>query len=118
MLGVGERPEEVRQAMADCGDAGVDVVTLGQFLRPCERHLPVDEHGTPEAFDEWRAVGREMGLVYVASGPVVRSSYKAGEFFIKGLLQARATESIAPDVPAAVKAQRLAAVHGIAPDLV
>lgn len=118
MLGVGERPEEVRQTMLDCREAGVDVITLGQYLRPSKRHLPVAEYVTPEAFDEWTAVGKELGFVYVASGPLVRSSYKAGEFFIKGLLQARATESIAPDAPAAVKAQRLAAIHGIAPDLV
>jgi lipoic acid synthetase len=117
MLGVGERPEEVRQTMQDCRDAGVDVITLGQYLRPSKRHLPVAEYVTPEAFDEWSRVGRELGFVYVASGPLVRSSYKAGEFFIKGLLQARATEAISAEAPAAIKAQRLAAIHGIVPDM-
>jgi len=79
MLGLGEREEEVKEAMRDMRAAGVDILTLGQYLQPTEHHLPVTEYVTPEAFDAWRVFGeREVGFAYVASGPLVRSSYKAG----------------------------------------
>ncbi|KDO24055.1 lipoyl synthase [Saprolegnia parasitica CBS 223.65] len=80
MLGVGEKPAEVLQTLKDLRSSGVDVVTFGQYLRPSTRHMPVAEYISPETFEEWQKVGESMGFLYVASGPMVRSSYKAGEF--------------------------------------
>jgi len=88
MLGLGESREEVLQAMRDIRDAGVDVLTLGQYLRPTEHHLAVVKYVTPEAFDEYRVEGEAMGFRYVVSGPMVRSSYKAGEYFIENMIKA------------------------------
>ena len=64
--------------MRDVRNAGIDVITLGQYLRPSKNHLPVKRFVTPEEFEEWRKVGKEMGFRYVASGPMIRSSYRAG----------------------------------------
>jgi len=89
MLGVGERDEEVRQTMRDLLNAGVEILTLGQYLRPTSRHLKVQEYVNPEKFDQWREEGEAMGFRYVASGPLVRSSYRAGEFFIETMLKER-----------------------------
>eukprot|EP01027_Heterolobosea_sp_BB2_P012868 GEZU01018607.1.p2 GENE.GEZU01018607.1~~GEZU01018607.1.p2 ORF type:complete len:172 (+),score=46.74 GEZU01018607.1:208-723(+) len=89
MLGVGETPDEVRSTMRDLINAGVEIVTLGQYLRPTKRHMKVDRFVTPEEFDEWRSEGEQMGFKYVASGPLVRSSYRAGEFFIESMIRAR-----------------------------
>lgn len=89
MLGVGERKEDLYQTLKDLRNSGVDVVTFGQYLRPSTKHMPVKEYVTPEAFAEWQKVAEQMGFLYVASGPMVRSSYKAGEFFMKSLLQNR-----------------------------
>lgn len=87
MLGLGETREEIRHAMADLRSNDVDVLTLGQYLRPTERHLNVVEYVRPETFDELAEMGQsEFGFAYVAAGPMVRSSYKAGEFFIANLL--------------------------------
>jgi lipoic acid synthetase len=86
MLGVGEKDEEVLATLHDLRNIGCDVVTFGQYLRPSRRHMPVKSFVTPEKFDEWQQVAEGLGFRYVASGPLVRSSYKAGEFFIKGLL--------------------------------
>ncbi len=82
MLGLGETRAEVVEAMQDIRDAGVDVITLGQYLRPSTKHLAVAEYLPPEAFDELAEKARAMGFLYVASGPLVRSSYKAGELFL------------------------------------
>lgn len=68
----------------------VDVVTFGQYMRPTKRHMKVTEYITPEAFESWRVKALEMGFLYVASGPLVRSSYKAGEAFIENVLKKRA----------------------------
>lgn len=89
MLGLGEFDEEVKHTMHDLRDVGVDILTLGQYLQPTRtwRHLPVIEFVRPEKFEEWRRVGEDMGFLYVASGPLVRSSYRAGEFFIERILQ-------------------------------
>ena len=87
MLGLGERPEEVRQAMRDLRASGVDVVTFGQYLRPSKRHMAVERYATPEEFAEWQREGEAMGFLYVASGPLVRSSYRAGEYFLEGHLR-------------------------------
>jgi lipoic acid synthetase len=87
MLGLGETDDEVLQTMKDLRDADVDVVTFGQYLRPTENHLSVVEYVTPEKFDHFRKVGEEMGFKYVASGPLVRSSYKAGEFYLTHMIK-------------------------------
>ena len=87
MLGLGETRDEVLQTMRDLRDIDVDVVTFGQYLRPTEHHLSVVEYVTPETFDEYRVIGEEMGFKYVASGPMVRSSYKAGEFFMEHMIR-------------------------------
>jgi len=87
MLGLGETDEEVIQTMKDLRAIDVDVVTFGQYLRPTENHLSVVEYVTPEKFDEFRTIGEGLGFKYVASGPMVRSSYKAGEFFLEHLIK-------------------------------
>lgn len=80
MLGLGERREEVLQAFDDLRAHDVTVLTLGQYLRPTPKHLPVIEYITPEAFDEYKKIALEKGFRHVASGPLVRSSYHAAEF--------------------------------------
>lgn len=80
MLGLGETEEELFTALADLRDAGCDLLTLGQYLQPTLRHLPVVEFVTPEKFAAHGARAREMGFVHVASAPMVRSSYHADEF--------------------------------------
>ena len=88
MLGLGESDEEIEGAMRDCKAAGVDIFTLGQYLRPTANHLEVKAYVTPEKFDFWKKFGEDVvGFRYVASGPLVRSSYKAGEFFIETMLR-------------------------------
>ena len=90
MVGLGETGAEVEETMRDLRAVGVEVLTLGQYLRPSAWHLPVVEFVTPEAFGAYETVGRAMGFRYVASGPLVRSSYRAGELFMKGVIEARA----------------------------
>jgi lipoic acid synthetase len=80
MLGLGEREEEVMTALEDLRSAGCDIVTLGQYLQPTLRHLPVVEFISPDRFAAFGRRAREMGFVHVASGPMVRSSYHADEF--------------------------------------
>lgn len=92
MLGLGETKEEVLQTMKDLRDIDVDVVTFGQYLRPTENHLAVVEYVKPEVFDYYRDVGEEMGFKYVASGPLVRSSYKAGEFYLEHMIKSERKE--------------------------
>lgn len=77
MLGLGEKEEEVIQTMEDLKNAQVDVVTIGQYLQPSKKHLPVKEFITPEQFDKYRMIGLDMGFRHVESGALVRSSYKA-----------------------------------------
>lgn len=90
MLGLGETDEEVRECMADLRAHGVDILTLGQYLQPTHKHLPVERFVTPEQFKEWQRIAEEeFGFLYCASGPLVRSSYRAGEFFIQGVIEAR-----------------------------
>ena len=71
----------------------VDVVTFGQYMRPTKRHMKVEEYITPETFELWRQRALDMGFLYCASGPLVRSSYKAGEAFIENVLKKRAKKS-------------------------
>lgn len=89
MLGFGETDGEVMQTLEDLKAHNVDCVTLGQYMQPTRRHLKVKEYITPEKFKYWQQVGDSMGFAYTASGPLVRSSYKAGEFFMKKLVQDR-----------------------------
>ena len=89
MLGLGESDREVEQAMDDLREAGVDVLTLGQYLRPTLKHLPVREFVAPARFSALRQRALRKGFLYVASGPLVRSSYKAAEFYIEGMLRRR-----------------------------
>ena len=80
MLGLGETREEVLQTMRDLRNAGVEALTIGQYLRPTQRHLPVQEYVHPDQFAEYQKIGEEMGFLFVASGPFIRSSYNAMAF--------------------------------------
>ena len=86
MLGLGETDEEIQATLEDLRGVGCDIVTFGQYLRPKKRHLPVKEYVTPQKFQEWKESALKLGFLYVASGPLVRSSYRAGEFFVKNLI--------------------------------
>ncbi|KAL7621541.1 hypothetical protein AAE478_008866 [Parahypoxylon ruwenzoriense] len=90
MLGLGEQEHEVMDALKELRNIDVDVVTFGQYMRPTKRHLQVEKYVTPEEFEMWRQRALDMGFLYVASGPLVRSSYKAGEAFIENVLRKRA----------------------------
>ena len=81
MLGLGETDDEIAQTFADVRAAGVDIVTLGQYLRPTANHLPVERFVTPEQFDAYRRQGLEHGFLEVVAGPLVRSSYRADRVF-------------------------------------
>ena len=83
MLGLGERDNEILQAMDDLRDAGVDILTLGQYLRPTPNHLAVERYVTPGEFDQYRAEGLEKGFLEVVAGPMVRSSYRAEQVLQK-----------------------------------
>ena len=88
MLGVGEYDHEVYQTLSDLDELGVDIVTFGQYLQPSRSHLEVFEYVHPDTFDVWKAVAEEeLGFLYCASGPMVRSSFKAGELFVEALLR-------------------------------
>jgi lipoic acid synthetase len=86
-IGHGEPAAEVSETMRDLRANGVDIVTLGQYLRPSPKHLPVVEWVNPERFQAWEEEARSLGFLFAASGPLVRSSYRAGELFLKGHLQ-------------------------------
>jgi lipoic acid synthetase len=90
MVGIGEEDEEVLEALQDLRDAEVDIVTIGQYLRPTVKHAPLQRYVTPERFASFERSALEMGFLYAASGPLVRSSYKAGEVFVRSLLGERA----------------------------
>ena len=83
MLGLGESEEEVIQTMKDLRSVGVSILTIGQYLQPTSKHLSLIEFIAPEKFNWFREIAERMGFVYVASGPLVRSSYRAGEFFLE-----------------------------------
>jgi lipoic acid synthetase len=82
MVGVGESDDEVVETLSDLRGAGVDVVTVGQYLRPSPKHAPVDRYVPPERFSEFERMGLSLGFAFVASGPLVRSSYHAAEAFM------------------------------------
>lgn len=87
MLGLGESEKDILNALKELKRVKVDIVTLGQYLQPSRRHLNVVDYIEPRKFEYWKKVALEMGFLYVASGPLVRSSYKAGEFYIKNYLE-------------------------------
>ncbi|HET8539769.1 MAG TPA: lipoyl synthase [Anaeromyxobacter sp.] len=91
MVGLGETDAEIEETMRDLRAAGVEILTLGQYLRPSAWHLPVIEWVTPQKFAAWREAGLALGFRYVASGPLVRSSYRAAELFLRGEIEARGT---------------------------
>ncbi|MFO0599461.1 MAG: lipoyl synthase [Myxococcaceae bacterium] len=91
MVGLGETDEELEQCFRDLRNVGVDVLTLGQYLQPSQYHLRVERFVSPEKFKEYQARAEAHGFLYVASGPLVRSSYRAAEFFMKGLMERERT---------------------------
>jgi lipoyl synthase len=112
ILGMGEEGPEIRQAMADLREASVDILTLGQYLRPSPMHVPVARWVTPGEFAEWKRVGEgELGFKHVESGPLVRSSYHAKE-------QAREVEAGGPGAITQVLEADIAAPAEVRLDLV
>lgn len=93
MLGLGETDDQLWDALRQLRAANVDVVTFGQYMRPTKRHMAVHEYVTPDRFELWRQRALDMGFLYCASGPLVRSSYKAGEAFIENVLKKRRATS-------------------------
>ncbi len=93
MVGLGENKDQIIQTMKDLKEVGCDILTLGQYLRPRNKFLKVEEYVHPDIFKEYQKIGEDIGFLYVASGPFVRSSYRASEFFIKGMLKKREVES-------------------------
>ncbi len=87
MVGIGETDDEVEETMEDLRAAGVDVVTLGQYLRPTPRHAPVERYVEPGRFAAYERAGYALGFAFVASGPLVRSSYHAAEGFVQARLR-------------------------------
>jgi lipoyl synthase len=93
MLGLSETHEEVFETYEDLRTYDVDVVTLGQYLRPSMEHLPVEKYLSPEEFDLLCKAGEKVGFLYVTGGPMVRSSYKAAEFFMEGVIRKQREQS-------------------------
>ncbi|MCJ1470158.1 hypothetical protein MMC07_008803 [Pseudocyphellaria aurata] len=93
MLGLGETEEQLWETLRELRKVDVDVVTFGQYMQPTKRHMKVHEYVTPGVFEMWRQRALEMGFLYCASGPLVRSSYKAGEAFIENVLKKRARQN-------------------------
>ncbi len=87
MLGLGETESDLHKTMQDLREVDVDILTLGQYLRPSKGHIPVSEYVSPERFEYYKRLAEQLGFLYVASGPLVRSSYRAGEFFVEALVQ-------------------------------
>ncbi|KAL4863759.1 mitochondrial Lipoyl synthase, partial [Aspergillus spectabilis] len=98
MLGLGETEDQLWDALRQLRAVNVDVVTFGQYMRPTKRHMAVHEYVTPDQFELWRQRALDMGFLYCASGPLVRSSYKAGEAFIENVLKKR--RAVKPEQPA------------------
>ena len=86
MLGCGESDEQVEETLKDLREYNVDVVTFGQYLQPSRGHMKVEAYVHPDKFEHWKKMADNMGFLYCASGPLVRSSYKAGEFFLRDYL--------------------------------
>mmetsp|Transcript_37424 Transcript_37424/g.81784 ORF Transcript_37424/g.81784 Transcript_37424/m.81784 type:complete len:354 (-) Transcript_37424:476-1537(-) len=95
MVGCGESNDEVKQTLRDLRAAGVDIVTLGQYLQPTKGHMKVGRYVDPLEFEEYREYADSLGFAYCASGPLVRSSYRAGEFFVESMLRKRRMQEAA-----------------------
>ena len=93
LLGLGETTGEVLETMRDLRGRDVDILTLGQYLQPTKKHVPVAEFLHPDRFSEYEEQGMQLGFRYVAAGPMVRSSYRAAEFFVERTLAAQAGAS-------------------------
>ncbi len=119
MVGIGETDDEVEETLRDLRAANVDIVTLGQYLRPTPKHAAVDRFVTPETFERYADQARAMGFAYVASGPLVRSSYKAAEVFVRGVLRPGDTEAasalLRERFDVSTHAARAASVEGLVP---
>ncbi|KAL8827969.1 MAG: hypothetical protein Q9170_006797 [Blastenia crenularia] len=89
MLGLGETEEQLWETLRELRKVDTDVVTFGQYMQPTKRHMPVHTYVTPTVFETWRQRALDMGFLYCASGPLVRSSYKAGEAFIENVIKKR-----------------------------
>ncbi|RWS19199.1 Lipoyl synthase-like protein, partial [Leptotrombidium deliense] len=89
MLGFGENDDEIKKTIKDLREADVDCLTLAQYMQPTKRHLKVIEYVTAKKFKFWEEYGNKAGFMYTASLPLVRSSYKSGEYFIKNILDRR-----------------------------
>jgi len=87
MMGLGEVEPDVVAAMKDLRATNVDILTLGQYLRPSKAHIPLTEYVSPGTFEHYKQLADGLGFLYVASGPFVRSSYRAGEFFVEALIR-------------------------------
>lgn len=87
MLGLGETDPEVMQAMKDLRSVDVDILAIGQYLRPSSWHLAVEEYVNPSKFEEFKGMGESLGFKFVAAGPLVRTSYRAGEYFLENLIR-------------------------------
>ncbi len=111
MLGLGETDDQLWHALRALRAADVDVVTFGQYMRPTKRHMPVHEYIAPHVFDLWRQRALDLGFLYCASGPLVRSSYKAGEAFIENVLKKRMAGRRDVAVAEATAAGREAGAH-------
>jgi lipoic acid synthetase len=93
ILGLGEQDHEVGQAMADLRGAGCDLLTVTQYLRPSARHHPVARWVPPGEFEHWREVALGLGFAGVMSGPLVRSSYRAGRLYAQAIAQRQAPQA-------------------------
>lgn len=89
MLGCGETDADILHTLKDLRSAGVDCITLGQYMRPTKRHMKVSRYVPPEEFDGWSKEAISLGFLYAPAGPLVRSSYRAGEFYLSALLKSR-----------------------------
>lgn len=96
MLGLGETLDELKQAFEDLRKSNVDFLTLGQYLQPSHKHLTVSRFVPPHEFKELETLALSYGFLYVASGPLVRSSYRAGEYFIKNMIEKQRHGQILP----------------------
>lgn len=108
MVGLGETRDEMLEAMARLRDAEVDVLTIGQYLRPTKRHASVVRYVEPAEFSDYERAGLDMGFSFIASGPLVRSSYRAAEAFLSGALAAETTGDRIPTMDRYGKKRKLA----------
>lgn len=110
MVGLGESRAEMLEAMASLREAGVDVLTIGQYLRPTKRHAAVQRYVDPEEFTEYEHAGEALGFRFVASGPLVRSSYRAAEAFLRDAVEANEAGRAEPSMDRYGRKRKLSVV--------